>query len=188
MIVSKKQLTEEQQVQLLERLKSRFEQNMHRHPGRQWSEVVTKLEAQPEKLHVLHEMERTEGEPDLVTFEEEPEALHFIDCSQESPKGRRSVCFDRAGLEARKKHQPENTAQDLAAELGVTLLTESEYRNLQKYGPFDQKTSSWIETPSSVRELGGALFCDYRYGQVFVYHNGASSYYGSRGFRGIVTL
>ncbi|EZH65232.1 hypothetical protein DH09_16435 [Bacillaceae bacterium JMAK1] len=188
MIVSNKQLTEEQQAQLLASLKSRFEKNMHRHPKRQWLEVVAKLEAQPEKLFVLYEMERTEGEPDLVTFEEEPEALHFIDCSQESPKGRRSVCFDRAGLEARKKHQPENTAQDLAAELGVTLLTESEYRNLQKYGPFDQKTSSWIETPSSVRELGGALFCDYRYGQVFVYHNGASSYYGSRGFRGIVTL
>lgn len=177
-------LTEEQSKALLITLKERFEEHMNRHENLNWVHIKEKLEAKPEKLWSLFEMERTGGEPDVVGYDEEIDEYIFYDCSPESPTGRRSVCYDRAALESRKKHKPENSAIDMAISMGIELLTEDEYRALQKLGNFDMKTSSWIKTPADIRERGGALFCDYRYGHVFVYHNGASSYYSSRGFRG----
>jgi hypothetical protein len=181
---SKKHLSPEQREQLLRALKARFEENMDRHQGLAWSQVQTKLEASAEKLWSLNEMERTGGEPDVVGYEERTGEYIFRDCSAESPKGRRSVCYDREALDSRKQHKPENNAHDMAAAMGIELLTEEQYRELQRLGEFDTKTSSWIRTPSLIRKLGGALFCDRRYNTVFVYHNGAESYYAARGFRG----
>lgn len=177
-------LSQEQREQLLEILKARFEKNMNRHPGLEWSKVQAKLEANPEKLWSLSEMERTGGEPDVVGYDEKNGEYIFYDCAPESPIGRRSLCYDREALEKRKKHKPANSAIDMASAMGIELLTEDEYRALQQLGEFDLKTSSWVKTPSEIRNLGGALFCDRRYGHVFVYHNGAESYYSSRGFRG----
>ncbi|MCZ7540033.1 MAG: DUF4256 domain-containing protein [Anaerolineae bacterium] len=174
----------EQREALLSVLRARFEKNMNRHEGLAWAEVQARLEAQPEKLWSLSEMERTGGEPDVVGHDRETGEYIFYDCSAESPKGRRSVCYDREGQEARKEHKPENNAIDLAAAMGIELLTEEQYRGLQQLGDFDTKTSSWVKTPSEIRKLGGALFADRRYGRVFVYHNGAPSYYSARGFRG----
>ncbi|WP_256855834.1 DUF4256 domain-containing protein [Terribacillus halophilus] len=179
-----KKLTPEQSKELLRILKDRFEKNMHRHEEIDWSNVQAKLEAAPEKLWSLHQMETTDGEPDVVAYNQEQNEYMFCDCSTESPKGRRSVCYDQEALESRKKHKPENSAINMAASMGIELLTEAQYRALQKLENFDKKTSSWIQTPADIRELGGALFCDYRFGHVFVYHNGADSYYGARGFRG----
>jgi hypothetical protein len=169
---------------LLYALKARFEKNMHRHRGIAWAEVRARLEATPEVLRSLHEMEMTGGEPDVIGHDKESGHFTFCDCSAESPAGRRSVCYDREALESRKEHKPESSAVEMAAAMGIDLLTEEQYRDLQKLGEFDTKTSSWVKTPSDVRALGGALFCDRRYGKVFVYHNGAQSYYAARGFRG----
>ncbi|KAB8135769.1 DUF4256 domain-containing protein [Gracilibacillus oryzae] len=184
MILPKEKLSQEQLEELLTTLKVRFETNMHRHEDLEWEKVQHKLEAEPDKLWSLNEMEITAGEPDVVDYDQSNDEYIFYDCSAESPKGRRSVCYDRAALEARKKHKPENSAMDMAAEMGIEILTEEQYRALQELENFDKKTSSWIQTPSDIRELGGALFCDFRFGHVFVYHNGADSYYGARGFRG----
>lgn len=179
-----KELSPEQREELLNTLKARFEKNMNRHEGIEWANVQVKLEANTEKLWSLKEMEGTGGEPDVVGLDQETGEYIFYDCSAESPKGRRSVCFDREALDSRKNHKPENSAMDLAAEIGIELLTEEQYRELQKLGKFDLKTSSWVQTPANIRKLGGALFCDRRYETVFVYHNGADSYYAARGFRG----
>ncbi len=179
-----KELTREQQEELLGTLKARFEKKMVRHEGLEWAEVQAKLESNHEKLWSLNEMEATGGEPDVVGLDSETGEYIFYDCSAESPKGRRSVCYDREALEARKKHKPENSVMDMANAMGIELLTEEQYRELQKLGNFDLKTSSWVKTPENIRKLGGALFCDRRYDTVFVYHNGADSYYGARGFRG----
>ena len=180
----KKELSPEQHEELLRALKARFEKNMNRHKGLEWAEVQAKLEANTEKLWSLHEMERTGGEPDVVGHDRKTGEYVFYDCSAESPKGRRSVCYDREGLESRKEHKPENNAMDMAAAMGIELLTEEQYRELQKLGNFDTKTSSWVITPPDIRKLGGALFMDRRYNTVFVYHNSAPSYYAARGFRG----
>ena len=180
----KKELSPKQQEELLRSLKARFEKNMNRHKGLEWSKVQAKLEANTEKLWSLNEMERTGGEPDVVGRDEKAGEYVFCDCSAESPKARRSVCYDREALESRKEHKPGNNALDAAAAIGIELLTEEQYRELQTLGEFDTKTSSWIVTRSEIRELGGALFCDRRYDTVFVYHNGAESYYAARGFRG----
>ena len=180
----KKQLSSEQRRELLDTLKVRFEKNKSRHKSHEWAKVQTKLEANAEKLWSLNEMERTGGEPDVVDYDKETGEYIFYDCSAESPKGRRSICYDREALESRKAHKPENTAMDMAAAMGIELLTEEQYQTLQQVGNFDLKTSSWIITPADVRKLGGALFCDRRYNKVFVYHNGADSYYAARGFRG----
>jgi hypothetical protein len=180
----KKALKANEREELLGVLKARFEKNMNRHKGLDWSKAQARLEANPEKLWSLNEMEKTGGEPDVVGLDKKTGEYIFNDCSAESPKGRRSVCYDREALEARKEHKPANTAIDMAAAMGVELLTEEQYRELQKLGSFDLKTSSWVKTPADIRELGGALFCDRRYNHVFVYHNGADSYYGARGFRG----
>ena len=177
-------LSQEQQEELLALLKERFEKNMNRHQEIEWTSVQEKLEANPEKLWSLFEMERTEGEPDVVFFDSQTDQYIFYDCSKESPKGRRSVCYDREALESRKQHKPQNSAMDMAADMGIEILTEEQYRELQNLGIFDMKTSSWLETPSDIRKLGGAIFCDRRYDKVFVYHNGADSYYAARGFRG----
>lgn len=182
--MAKDKLTNEQREQIIEILKRRFQLNMNRHESLEWESIQSKLEQNPDKLWSLFEMERTEGEPDVIGYDETKEEYIFVDCSKESPKGRRSICYDREALEARKKHKPENSAMDVAAEMGIQLLTEEEYRTLQTIGEFDLKTSSWIQTPAEIRDLGGALFCDRRYNHVFVYHNGADSYYGVRGFRG----
>jgi len=182
------ELSQEQREELLATLKERFEKNMNRHEGLEWATVQAKLEANPEKLWSLHEMEATEGEPDVVGHDEKTGEYIFCDCSAESPKGRRSVCFDREALESRKKHKPENSVMDMASAMGIELLTEEQYRELQKVGNFDMKTSSWIQTPAAIRNLGGALFCDLRYDTVFVYHNGADSYYAARGFRGLLRV
>jgi hypothetical protein len=173
-----------QHEELLTALKARFENNMNRHKGLEWANVQAKLEANAEDLRSLHEMERTGGEPDVVGYDKKTGEYIFCDCSAESPKGRRSVCYDRKALESRKEHKPENSATDMAAAMGIELLTEEQYRELQKLGEFDTKTSSWVQTPSAIRTLGGAIFCDRRYDTVFVYHNGAESYYAARGFRG----
>ena len=173
-----------QREELLGTLKTRFEKNMNRHPGLEWTKVQAKLEARTERLGSLNEMEGTGGEPDVVGHDGGTGEYTFCDCSAESPKGRRSLCYDREAQESRKEHQPQNNAIDLAAAMGVELLTEEQYRELQKLGEFDTKTSSWVKTPSDIRGLGGALFCDRRYDTVFVYHNGAPSYYAARGFRG----
>ena len=181
---NKKELSPEQREELLRALKARFEKNMNRHKGLEWAKVQAKLEANTEKLWSLNEMERTGGEPDVVGHDKKTGEYIFYDCSAESPKGRRSVCYDREALESRKQHKPENSAVNMAAEMGIELLSEEQYRNLQKLGIFDKKSSSWVQTPSDIRKLGGAIFCDWRYGHVFVYHNGADSYYAARGFRG----
>lgn len=183
-ISNQNELSLEQSEELLIVLKARFEKNMHRHKGLEWSKIQEKLDANPEKLWTLNEMETTGGEPDVVGYDEKKDEYIFCDCSVESPKGRRSVCYDREALEARKKHKPENSAMDMAADMGIELLTEEQYRALQELESFDLKTSSWVQTPSAIRKLGGALFCDCRFGHVFLYHNGADSYYGARGFRG----
>lgn len=182
--VNRKKLTKEQTGDLLGTLQTRFEKNMNRHKKLDWADVRAKLEADAEKLWSLNEMERTGGEPDVVGYDKQTGEYIFIDCAAESPKGRRSLCYDRTALEERKENKPENSALDMAADMGIELLTEKEYRELQKLGNFDAKTSSWIRTPSDIRERGGALFADFRYGAVFVYHNGAQSYYAARGFRG----
>jgi hypothetical protein len=182
----KKQLSPEQQEKLLERLKERFEQNMNRHQSLRWADVRTRLERSVEKLWSLNEMESTGGEPDVVGRDEKTGAYVFFDCSPESPKGRASVCYDREALDSRKEHKPKNNAVDMAAAMGVELLTEEQYRSLQELGEFDTKSSSWIKTPADIRKLGGALFGDRRYGRVFTYHNGAQSYYSGRGFRSVL--
>ena len=181
---NKKKLSAKQREELISALKARFENNMNRHPGLDWAKVQAKLEAKPEKLWSVNEMERTGGEPDVVGHDKKTGEYIFYDCSVESPKGRRNVCYDREGQESRKEHKPENNAIDMAAAMGIELLTEEQYRELQKLGNFDTKTSSWVKTPANIRNLGGAIFCDRRYDTVFVYHNGAESYYGVRGFRG----
>ncbi|WP_099477234.1 DUF4256 domain-containing protein [Paenibacillus ihbetae] len=182
--MTKRELSPEQREELLQTLKARFEKNMSRHPGLEWADVQAKLEANPEKLWSLHEMEETGGEPDVVGHDGKTGEYLFYDCSAESPKGRRSVCYDREALESRKEHKPKNSAVEMAAAMGIELLTEEQYRELQQLGNFDMKTSSWVITPERIRKLGGALFCDRRYDTVFVYHNGAESYYAARGFRG----
>lgn len=184
----KKELLQEQQEELLNVLKARFENNMDRHNGIKWTQVESRLENNHEKLWSLHEMESTGGEPDVVDVDTSNGEIYFYDCVAESPKGRRSVCYDRAGLESRKEHKPKNNAIDMAAAMGIELLTEDQYRELQKLGNFDTKTSSWLKTPSEIRDLGGSIFGDLRYGHVFVYHNGAQSYYSSRGFRGCLKI
>ena len=181
---NKKELSPRQREELLTVLKARFEKNMNRHKGLDWAKVQAKLQANTGKLWSLNEMEKTGGEPDVVGHDKKTGEYIFYDCSAESPKGRRNVCYDREGQEARKASKPENNAIDMAAAMGIELLTEEQYRELQKFGSFDTKTSSWVKTPSDIRKLGGALFADRRYGNVFVYHNSAPSYYGARAFRG----
>ncbi|GGP11814.1 DUF4256 domain-containing protein [Oceanobacillus neutriphilus] len=185
---NKIELSQEEQEELLSKLKTRFEKNMDRHHELDWKQIQTKLESNLEKLTSLYKMEKTEGEPDVVGYDKEKDEYIFVDCSKESPKGRRSICYDRAALESRKKHKPENTAIDMAAEIGIEILTEEQYRELQKLGTFDAKTSTWVKTPDDIRKLGGAVFCDFRFGRVFLYHNGADSYYSSRGFRGMLRV
>jgi hypothetical protein len=184
MINDKKELTSEQREKLLRALEARFEKNKNYHKDLEWIKVKAKLEANTEKLWSLNEMENTGGEPDVVGYDNKTDEYIFYDCSAESPKGRKSICYDREALESRKEHKPENSAIDMAAAMGIEILTEEQYRELQKLGNFDLKTSSWVKTPANIRELGGAIFCDRRYDTVFVYHNGAESYYASRGFRG----
>src|SRR5437667_3221993 len=181
---NKKKLSPEHREELLGTLKARFEKNMKRHKGLAWAKVQAKLEAHTEKLWSLNEMEKTGGEPDVVGFNKKTGEYTFVDSSAESPKGRRSVCYDREALESRKEHKPKNNAIDMASAMGINLFTEQEYRELQKLGEFDMKTSSWVRTPSDIRKLGGAIFCDRRYDTVFTYHNGAESYYAARAFRG----
>lgn len=183
-----KTLTAKQRDELLATLKARFEKNMPRHKGLDWAKVAERLEAGGDKLWSLHEMERTGGEPDVVAHDKKTGECTFVDCSAESPKGRVGVCYDREGLESRKEHKPKTSAMDLATEMGVEILSEAQYRDLQKLGEFDTKTSSWVLTPADIRKLGGALFCDRRYGQVFVYHNGAQSYYSARAFRAALKI
>ena len=180
----KKELSPEQRKQLLGALKARFEKNMSRHKGLEWADAQARLEANPEKLWSLNEMEKTGGEPDVVGQDKKTGEYIFYDCSEESPKGRRSLCYDREALDSRKENKPKGNATDMADAMGVELLTEEQYRELQKLGEFDTKTSSWVKTPSAIRKLGGALFCDRRFDTVFVYHNGAESYYAARAFRG----
>ena len=179
-----KELSPKQHEDLVRTLKARFEKNMNRHNGLEWAKIQAKLGANTEKLWSLNEMERTGGEPDVIKHDKKTDEYIFYDCSAESPKDRRSLCYDREGLESRKEHKPENNALDMAAAMGIEVLTEEQYRELQKLGNFDTKTSSWVKTPAEIRKLGGALFSDRRYNHVFVYHNGAESYYGIRGFRG----
>jgi uncharacterized protein DUF4256 len=181
---NKKELSLEQREELLRALKARFEKNMNRHKGLEWAKVKAKLEANADKLWSLNEMERSGGEPDVVGHDKKTGEYIFFDCSAESPKGRTSVCYDREGLDSRKEHKPKNNAIDMAAAMGIELLTEEQYRELQKLGNFDTKTSSWVKAPADIRKLGGALFGDRRFGHVFVYHNGAQSYYAARAFRG----
>ena len=181
---NKKKLAPEQREELLRALKARFEKNLSRHKGLEWAKVQTRLEADPEKLWSLNEMERTGGEPDVVGHDKKSGEYIFYDCSAETPAGRRSVCNDREALASRKEHKPKNSAMEMAAAMGIELLSEEQYRGLQQLGDFDLKTSSWVKTPAEIRKLGGALFCDRRYDTVFVYHNGAESYYAARGFRG----
>lgn len=178
------ELSAEQREELLGVLKARFEKNMSRHVGLAWAEIQARLEANPEKLWSLREMENTGGEPDVVGYDKKTGEYILYDCSAESPSGRRNICYDREGLDSRKEHKPGNSAVDMAASMGISLLTETQYRELQKLGNFDTKTSSWVQTPADIRKLGGALFADRRYNTVFVYHNSAPSYYGARGFRG----
>jgi hypothetical protein len=190
---TKKELSPDQSKELFRALKARFEKNMNRHKGLEWAKVEAKLESDPDsyrdkKLWSLNEMEKTGGEPDVVGYDDKTDEYIFYDCSAESPEGRRNVCYDREGLESRKSAKPENNAIDMANAMGIELLTEEQYRELQKLGNFDTKTSSWVKTPSDIRKLGGALFCDRRYNHVFVYHNGAQSYYSVRGFRGSLRI
>jgi len=179
-----KKLSSEQQEELIKILKIRFEKNPNRHENIKWENVQKKLESNPEKLWSLHEMERTEGEPDVVGYDKKTDEYLFVDCSAESPKGRRSLCYDRKALDSRKENKPANSAIDLASEIGIEILDEEQYRELQTFGNFDLKTSSWVKTPDEIRNLGGAVFCDKRYNTIFLYHNGAESYYAARGFRG----
>jgi len=202
---NKKELSKEQQGDLLRTLKTRFEKNINRHKGIEWTKVEAKLKANPQKLWTLNEMERTGGEPDVVGHDKKTDEYIFYDCSAESPNGRRSVCYDREALESRKEHKPKSSVMDMAADMGIEILNEEQYRELQKLGipasparsessetrragGFDAKTSSWLKTPAEIRKLGGAIFGDYRYGNVFVYHNGADSYYAARGFRGLLRV
>jgi hypothetical protein len=185
---SKKPLSTKQVVELFKTMQTRFEENMNRHKGVDWAVVEARLEAHPQKLWSLNEMERTGGEPDVVGYDKKTKEYLIFDCAVESPTGRRSVCFDRAALESRKEHQPATSALDMAVAMGIELLSEDQYRDLQKLGEFDLKTSSWVQTPAGIRTLGGALFCDRRYGHVFTYHNGAQSYYAARGFRGVLRV
>ena len=187
-VETRQQLPAEQRGALLTTLKARFEKNMNRHRGLQWPAVQARLEANPERLWSLHEMERTGGEPDVVGQDKKNGEYVFYDCSAESPTGRRSVCYDREALEARKEHKPKNSAMDMAAARGIEILTEAQYRELQTLGEFDTKTSSWVKTPPEIRARGGAIFCDRRYDHVFTYHNGAESYYAARGFRGTLKV
>ena len=182
-IKNERELSPHDREQFLTELKDRFEQNMNRHKGIDWAKLQAKLAANPKKLSSLGEMERTGGEPDVVGFDKKTGEYIFYDCSAESPKGRRSLCYDRQALESRKEHKPENSAVDMANAMGIDLLTEEQYRELQKLGEFDLKTSSWVQAPPDIRKLGGAIFCDCRFGRVFTYHNGAESYYAARGFR-----
>lgn len=182
--MSTKELSQEHTEELINTLQVRFEKNTSRHEGLDWANVQSKLEANREKLWSLHEMEATGGEPDVVGYDANTDEFIFYDCSAESPKGRRSLCYDREAWESRKNHKPENTAMDVAKDMGIELLTEEQYRQLQELGKFDLKTSSWVQTPDNIRKLGGAIFCDRRYDMVFMYHNGAESYYAARGFRG----
>jgi hypothetical protein len=183
-----KELSSEQHEKLINIFKTRFAKNIHRHKGLEWGKIYEKLVAAPEKLWSLNEMERTGGEPDAVGYDTETNEYIFMDCSAESPKGRRSLCYDRAAWESRKEFKPENNVIDLAASMGIELLTEVQYRGLQELGDFDLKTSSWVKTPAGIRTLDGAIFCDRRYNHVFTYHNGAESYYAARGFRGILRV
>jgi hypothetical protein len=185
---TKKKLTSSQQEELLSILKTRFEKNMKRHKGLDWDKVQAKLEAAPAKLWSLNEMEMTGGEPDVVGHDKKSGEYIFYDCAAESPKGRRSICYDHEALESRKEHKPKDSAINMAADMGIEILTEEQYRDLQKLGDFDTKTSSWIETPANIRKLGGAVFCDRRYDTIFLYHNGAESYYAARGFRGSLNV
>jgi len=184
----KKILSSEQSEEILGILKSRFEKNMNRHEGLDWVEVQTKLDAHTDKLWSLNEMEKTGGEPDVIGYDNKHNEHMFCDCSDESPKGRRNLCYDREALESRKENKPLNNAMDMASDMGIEILTEEQYRILQTLGEFDTKTSSWVKTPDHIRKLGGAIFCDRRYDTVFVYHNGAESYYASRGFRGLLRV
>ncbi|MFA9190267.1 DUF4256 domain-containing protein [Flavobacterium sp. FZUC8N2.13] len=184
----KKKLSSSETEALLEIVKERFEKNKNRHEEMEWNKVQTKLEANPEKLWSLNEMERTGGEPDVVHYDKNTDEYTFYDCSAESPKERRSLCYDRQALDSRKENKPKNSVMDLATAMGIRLLSQEQYRELQKSGKFDTKTSSWIETPAEIRKLGGALFGDFRYGNVFIYHNGAESYYAARGFRGALKI
>lgn len=181
-------LSREQQEELLKALEDRFNKHMHRHKGLKWADAQAKLEARPDKLWSLDAMEETGGEPDVVGYDKSTGEFIFYDCSPESPKGRRSYCYDRKALDARKANKPENSVLDVAAEMGVEILTEEQYKELQALGEFDLKTSSWVQTPSDIRKMGGAIFCDRRYGKVFVYHNGADSYYAARGFRAVLKV
>ncbi|MDQ3049275.1 MAG: DUF4256 domain-containing protein [Bacteroidota bacterium] len=181
---NKKELTSKQREELISALKSRFEKNRNRHKDLAWSNVQARLEVNPGKLWTLNEMENTGGEPDVVGYDKKSGEFIFYDCCPETPKGRRSICYDRKALDARKEHKPANSAMDLASDMGIEMLSEAEYRELQKLGNFDTKTSSWLQTPEAIRKLGGAIFGDWRYDTIFVYHNGAESYYASRGFRG----
>ena len=185
---NKNKLSSEQSEELLKTLKVRFEKNMNRHKGLEWAKVQAKLEGDAKKLWSLDEMERTGGEPDVVGYDKKTDEYVFYDCSAESPKGRRSICYDREALEARKENKPKDSAMNMAAEMGIELLTEEQYRELQELGDLDLKTSSWVKTPSEIRKLGGAIFCDRRYDHVFTYHNGADSYYAARGFRGLLRV
>ena len=187
--MNSKEITTEQWAELFTVLKARFEKNMNRHKGLEWAKVQAKLEANTEKLWSLHEMERTGGEPDVVGYDKKTDETIFYDCSEESPKGRRSICYDREALESRKEFKPKDTAMDMAVAMGIEILTEEQYRELQKLGNFDAKnSSSWLKTPAEIRKLGGAIFADRRYDHVFVYHNGADSYYSARGFRGSLSV
>ena len=186
--MTKKVLSQEERKELIRVLKTRFEKNINRHKGLDWSKVQAKLEANKEKLWSLGEMEKTGGEPDVVGFDKKTGEFIFYDCSAESPAGRRSLCYDREALDARKEHKPKNSAMNLAAAIGVDMLSEEQYRDLQKLGEFDMKTSSWVKTPATIRELGGAIYCDRRYDTVFMSHNGADSYYAARGFRGMLKV
>jgi hypothetical protein len=185
---NKKELSLKQREELLKTLKSRFEKNRNRHKDFEWAKVQAKLEANPEKLWSLNEMEASGGEPDVVAYDKKTDEYIFYDCSAESPKDRRSLCYDDEALASRKEHKPEDSAINMAADMGIEILTEEQYRELQKLGNFDTKTSSWVKTPSEIRKLGGAIFCDRRYDHVFVYHNGAESYYAARGFRGLLRI
>jgi len=185
---NKKELSQSQHETLLKTLKARFEKNRSRHAGLHWADIQTKLEANPEKLWSLHVMEDTGGEPDVVDFDQTTGEFIFYDCSPESPQGRRSLCYDREALDARKENKPVDSAVEMAASMGIELLTEAQYRTLQQLGKFDLKTSSWVKTPAGIRNLDGALFCDRRYDHVFLYHNGAQSYYAARGFRGVLRV
>jgi hypothetical protein len=183
-----KELSSEQSNELIKKLKARFEKNMNRHKGIEWSGVLAKLESNPKKILSLNEMERTGGEPDVVSHDKKTGEYIFYDCSPETPVGRRNLCYDKEALNSRKEHKPKNNAIDMADAMGIDILSEEQYQKLQKLGNFDTKTSSWIKTPSDIRKLGGAIFADFRFSHVFIYHNGAESYYGSRGFRGLLRI